>query len=1010
MKKKLFPGFQYLVALCLMLISAAGWGQVAAWNPTTPISITNYGPSPFAATTLNANLSSVGLTRGAGMGTVNTAAGSAWGGTMNTANVSTASAAITANQFFTFSVTANTGYEVSLSTFDLFYRRSSTGPSTGGLQYAINGGAFQNIATLSFASTNSSGAAITQVNLSGITALQNVPSNSTINFRILLYGNGTVNGPFYIFSTGLRLGGAVTNVSSNYTITYSGNGNSGGLAPIDPDSPYTPGSNVTVLDNTGVLTKDCASFSGWNSAADGNGTQYFPGDIFNINTNTILYARWFSTSKTVNFNANGGTGTMTLQTACAPEAIKNNAYSRTGYTFAGWNTAANGSGTAYNNGALYDFTADVTLYAQWTPNNNTITFDKNAADATGSTPAQTLATGTNANLNTNGYSRTGYTFAGWATSASGIVVYADQASYTMGTGNVTLFAKWTANTYQVIFNKNHADATGTMSNQQIAYQTTSNLTSNAFARTGYAFKEWNTAADGSGTRYANSAAYTMSTLGDKTLYAQWEVYTGPCLSEDFTAGTNPAGWINSGTGITFGSYYADIAANTGYITMASVSNPKTLTFDLSRTSNATVKNLNIEVSTTSQTSGFTVIANYDHNNTTSNGTTAVTVDLSAYSAASTIYIRFNKTSGSTSPWRIDNIQVFCGSSVPAPQISVTPAGNYGFGNQLVSSSSPPANFTITNTGTLDLTLGAISLSGSHADQFSITQPGVLSLAPGATTTFTATFAPTSTGAKTATVTIPNNTGTPYAFNITGTGALNAVPNNGLNLNTGACIANNQMKLNWTAASGGATGYIVYALAGATAPAIAAASAGNAISYTANSDFSAATSYGSLGKAVYKGSGTTATITGLTQGQQYTFKVVAYNGETATGWSSSINSTSGTSIASYTIKVPEVGNPAATVAPTSSVVSWNVIPESAGCYEYLVVASQGAVTFTPSGNGSAYTANPVFSGNNQVVYMGTGITVSVTGLTEGLQYCYKIFVREVNSSQWSEGVSFSGLQG
>lgn len=834
------------------------------------------------------------------------------------------------------------------------------------------------------------------------------PSVATVNsttgeVTVVGVGNATVNvntaasNPYCAATLSYTL-----NVNpSSYTVTYDGNANTGGTPP--GGGSYPAGGTVTVSGNTGNLIKTCANFNGWNTAANGSGTAYGPGASFTLNANTTLYAQWISTLKTITFNSNGGTGTMTAQAACAPEAIKTNAYTRAGYTFAGWNAAANGSGTAYSGGANYNFTADVTLYAQWTPNNNTITFDKNAADAIGSTPAQTLATGASANLHTNGYSRTGYTFAGWASSASGIVVYADQASYTIGTGNVTLFAKWTANPYQVIFNKNHADATGTMSNQQIAYQTTANLTSNAFARTGYAFKEWNTAADGSGTGYANSAAYTMSTLGDKTLYAQWEVYTGPCLSEDFTAGTNPVGWINSGTGITFGSYYADIAANTGYITMASVSNPKTLTFDLSRTSNATAKNLNIEVSTTSQTSGFTVIANYDHNNTTSNGTTTVTVDLSAYSAASTIYIRFSKTSGSTSPWRIDNIQVFCGSSVPAPQISVTPAGNYAFGNQMVSSSSAAANFTITNTGTLDLTLGTIALSGTNADQFSVTPAGSATVNPAGSTSFNVVFSPTSTGVKSATVTIPNNTAAPYTFNVSGTSILNTAPNNASISIT--CIANTQLTLQWAAPTSGVspTGYIVYALQGTTAPAMVSNLAGNASSYAANGDFSSANVYGSLGRAVFKGNATTAVITGLTTGQQYTFKVVAYNGETATGWASGINN-SGSWNATYTVKVPEVGNPSASAAPTSSAVSWTVVPASSGCYEYLVVANQGTVVFTPSGDGSAYTANSVYSAANQVVYKGTGNSVTATGLTEGMQYCYKIFVREVNSSQWSEGVS------
>jgi len=71
------------------------------------------------------------------------------------------------------------------------------------------------------------------------------------------------------------------------------------------------------------------------------------------------------TSHTVTFDANGGSGTMLPQTASAPSALTANGFSRSGYSFRGWNTASDGSGTSYSNGQVYDFSADLTLYAQW---------------------------------------------------------------------------------------------------------------------------------------------------------------------------------------------------------------------------------------------------------------------------------------------------------------------------------------------------------------------------------------------------------------------------------------------------------------------------------------------------------------------------------------------------------------------------------------------------------------------------------------------------------------------
>ncbi len=79
-----------------------------------------------------------------------------------------------------------------------------------------------------------------------------------------------------------------------YTITYNGNTNTSGNAPIDGSSPYVTGSNVTVLGNSGspVLAKTGFTFAGWNREANGSGISYSPGNTFTINSNTILYAQW----------------------------------------------------------------------------------------------------------------------------------------------------------------------------------------------------------------------------------------------------------------------------------------------------------------------------------------------------------------------------------------------------------------------------------------------------------------------------------------------------------------------------------------------------------------------------------------------------------------------------------------------------------------------------------------------------------------------------------------------
>ncbi len=92
---------------------------------------------------------------------------------------------------------------------------------------------------------------------------------------------------------------------------------------------------------------------------------------------TVMVGGWFSTLTTpsvVTFNANGGSGTMAAQSSLTATTLTPNAFTRGGFTFAGWNTAANGSGTSYANSASFPFTADTALYAQWTASSFAVTY------------------------------------------------------------------------------------------------------------------------------------------------------------------------------------------------------------------------------------------------------------------------------------------------------------------------------------------------------------------------------------------------------------------------------------------------------------------------------------------------------------------------------------------------------------------------------------------------------------------------------------------------------------
>ena len=167
------------------------------------------------------------------------------------------------------------------------------------------------------------------------------------------------------------------------------------------------------------------------------------------------------------------------------------------------------------------------LYIEWQGINYNVKFDSNYA-TTGEMADQVVRYGESVQaLTANTYTKTGYTFAGWATSReradAGTVDYADGATFTMTAINgVTLYAVWQANPYNVVFNANGGN--GEMANQVINFDATNALNTNTFTRPGYTFTGWNTSADGSGHAYSDCHSFTMINEG-VTLYAQWAANT-----------------------------------------------------------------------------------------------------------------------------------------------------------------------------------------------------------------------------------------------------------------------------------------------------------------------------------------------------------------------------------------------------------------------------------------------------------------------------------------------------
>lgn len=168
---------------------------LASWDVSGQ---SNYGVSPFPPTTSSLNVTAGGLTRGAGVATNASGALRAWGGVTWT-NTSSAQA-IASNNFVSFSLSANFGYEVSYTSLSRFdYRRSNTGPTNGLLQYRLGSGPFVDITNVFYTNGTSGGATLGPIDLSGVAGLQSILWTTNVTFRIVNWSGTNSAGTWYIF-------------------------------------------------------------------------------------------------------------------------------------------------------------------------------------------------------------------------------------------------------------------------------------------------------------------------------------------------------------------------------------------------------------------------------------------------------------------------------------------------------------------------------------------------------------------------------------------------------------------------------------------------------------------------------------------------------------------------------------------------------------------------------------------------------------------------------------------
>ena len=318
-------------------------------------------------------------------------------------------------------------------------------------------------------------------------------------------------------------------IGNGYTVRFTGNGATGGGTP-DQAFQYNIGQNL----RRNGFTRDGYTFTGWkradNQQAYGDG-QWVTNLTTQPNGIVTMVAQWSANEAHIRYNPNppagkttGGQGTPNWDghTGDTP-AIGGNGWTIDGYTFAGWTTSPDGSGTKYAPGASWTANGTLTLYAQWTPGEAGLTYDGNGATG-GKTDPQNGVTDQKVNVRQNGFTRDGYTFVRWDTQADCRGKAVNPGDKWTLQGSSTLYACWAGVAQTLTYHGN--GATGGNTAAQSGH-TGDELTTNAngFTRDGYTFVRWDTAKDGSGIAYGEGkngvGRYTMKPAGND-LYAIWQ--------------------------------------------------------------------------------------------------------------------------------------------------------------------------------------------------------------------------------------------------------------------------------------------------------------------------------------------------------------------------------------------------------------------------------------------------------------------------------------------------------
>lgn len=304
-------------------------------------------------------------------------------------------------------------------------------------------------------------------------------------------------------------------------VTFDANG---GTTP-NPESRI-----VSVGEKYGTLatcSRTGYAFDGWWTEKSG-GTQVDSETVVTNPAAHALYAHWTANTHSVTFHANSGDGYMDPQpfTYDVAQPLAGNSFEKTGYTFTGWNTRSDGSGSVYGEReTVSNLTAaaggTVYLYAQWQANTYFVRFVANGGEGTMTDQTFTYAKGQT--LSSNLFTKGGYTFTGWCTVPGGVggTTYPDGAYVNnlteVNNSIVSLYAQWAGRALTVTFDANGGGSPNP-SSKKVNYDAPYGVLASC-SWTGHSFGGWWTERDG-GTQVTASTIVELD--NDQTLYAHWE--------------------------------------------------------------------------------------------------------------------------------------------------------------------------------------------------------------------------------------------------------------------------------------------------------------------------------------------------------------------------------------------------------------------------------------------------------------------------------------------------------